>query len=94
MDESRLKLLVEEAVRAALEPEYMNNEQAARFLGIVPRTLIHWRYAGRISFHWLGSCIVYSVADLREHLKCRRVEAKELNGLSGIKEPSLNRTAV
>ncbi len=45
LDESRLKLLIEE-VRAALEPEYMNNEQAARFLGIAPRTLIHWRWDG------------------------------------------------
>lgn len=46
-------------------PHLMRETDAAAYLGLAPKTLSRWRWAGRgPAFHKLGSAVRYSVQDL------------------------------
>ncbi len=58
-------------------PEYVRRREAARFLGLAPRTLANWAcIPGRgPSFHRVGRTVLYEMNDLRAFVVPGRVEA-------------------
>jgi hypothetical protein len=65
---------------AAAEPIAFDEGEAARRLGISPRTLFQIRKAGDISFRQIGALVRYTQADLTDYLNRVRVERGPTNG--------------
>lgn len=48
-----------------ITPQFLRETEAAEFLGLAPKTLSRWRWAGRgPAFRKFGSAVRYSVEDL------------------------------
>ncbi len=60
-------------------PEYVRRREAARFLGLAPRTLANWAcIPGRgPSFHRVGRTVLYEMNELRAFVVAGRVERSE-----------------
>lgn len=65
---------VEENAEMVPEPIAVGETEAARLLGIGPRTLVKLRQAGEIPYARIRSRVVYSVADLRRWIAERTRE--------------------
>lgn len=65
-----------EAAVIAPPKEYLNNKQAAEFIGVSRQTLDLWRMnAEGPAVHRVGTRVLYSVADLRAYMDEKRHEA-------------------
>ena len=58
---------------------FLNTEEAAKFLGKAPGTLVVWRSTRRydLPYHKIGGSVRYSMADLIAFLEAQRVEPVE-----------------
>ncbi len=55
-----------------LEPLLIDEREAARLLGVCPRTIFSLRRAGKIRAIQIGSSVRYEVADLRHFVAAAR----------------------
>ena len=62
--------------RCDRRPEYVRRREAARFLGLAPRTLANWAcIPGRgPSFHRVGRTVLYDMGELRAFVAAGRIE--------------------
>lgn len=66
--------VITELRRRGTEPFALGEDDAARLLGISPRSLFSLRQAGQIPHTTLGARVVYPLAALREWLSSRTVQ--------------------
>ena len=67
-----------EAVLAAPPREYLDTEEAARFLGLSATALEHWRTRREgPPFVKVGRAVRYSIAELRDFMSAHRLEPLE-----------------
>lgn len=71
-----------EITRAAEIPPgtvFLTTDQAARYLGLSPKTLNNWRTKGVVPFYRFGRAIRYSRQDLDEYAElCRRLSTSDI----------------
>jgi excisionase family DNA binding protein len=67
---------VGEAIKKALEPEFLTTAQASKLFSISPRTLVGWRTRKIIPFVRISGRVLFRVTDLKEFVSTHTIRKR------------------
>ena len=77
---------VEEAMRKVTEKPYLTTADAAALLQVTKKTITNYRTQRLLPHYRIGGRYLYNRDELMAFIEHRKVRAKQLTGLSGLKE--------